>query len=305
MNAKEVDTWQATALYRLEEWHNVIHGGPPNSSLAQTIEFDGLIYNFLLFRLCRPSPACPAPNTTLRQYSLKAALSIVKIYAANSSRGHLFYIWHAMYHLHEIAVFLVQFTLGAMDNFSPSALQRAENITSETLHATLKSVLSIMSGTTRRWPEIQLSIDTLQTVVEPVLTQLQEWAEARPLQSHTLPPHVEVELSLLTMQLAVPCRQPFFGGSIPQSQHLPLLHGADSTVFKAICLPVDESSLQHANNHPTTATSLLSPAGQGSPPVPVDRWTQYDDLWQMSPGALEDLFGALNYLHDIEDIDSF
>jgi hypothetical protein len=313
MTPSEIQLWHGTASRRLREWYTITHGAK-NQNLAQTIQFNELIFNFLLFRLNRPSPGYPIPTLEMLQQSISAALRIISIYTYNAGEGLLFYIWHAMQQLFELTVFFLQLILGAIQSFAPADLWILNKINLQRLDEAVEGAFNVMWRMSERWPETGNCIACLQYVSKPILLEMQNWLQQdRPLVAQ-LDSRVEAQMRSLVEAFNLPFQQTFStisneGITNDLVSHItPILLDQDGSSSSPVyeSLSRDAGNSYNTTSHQTlvfekvseTTNEMMTALRCNNPYSPGEGYILNNDLWEMSSEQLDMLFGALDPLDD-------
>ncbi len=167
--------WYLRMETLLGQWHQSVR---QSITLADKIEFHETLFQIQVLRLNRPSPRFPRPDPGMQKKAIQAATALIKEFSVFAQLDRMFMIWHAAHCVIEAATYLLSTVLAATES---RAVDRShvDGMDVTVLVRYIKTLPSLVSKLTRRWPSIAPHASILRLVSQSTLEALQHWSEGQ------------------------------------------------------------------------------------------------------------------------------
>ncbi|RDL41628.1 uncharacterized protein BP5553_01607 [Venustampulla echinocandica] len=269
--------WFSNIHDRLDSWY---HSVREDTEVSDKIQFYEIHYRTQVFRLNTLSARCPAPTFEMRTKALKSALMLIKDLYAMQRLGKLFYVFHYSHYVVEFGLSLLEtITAGAEDiGKRPTHL---DNIDVALLTGAVRSIPALLQQLSYRWPPLQQTASTFDSLSAPILQSLERYSEGDHL-GYITTPSVKLRIRHLLM-----------GSFLTNSVHEPLVdtEQQDGSVFvpdnietlfavPPLLLPDGEAIFHMQQQVPINNSLVAIDPNQALPSQIFDRSWSIDNAFQ-------------------------
>lgn len=165
------EIWHRDISRQLDKWYEAVGG---NGDLSEKIEFYETFYWNQVFRLNRPSPACPRPSIEMRRKSTRSALRLMHEVSTTQRRGKLFYIFHNAHYLVDTGLSLLESIATGIQHVEQE-LTHLDKADVPALVGTVRSIPVSLRQMARRWPTLYSSANAVEQRSLELIKGLERW----------------------------------------------------------------------------------------------------------------------------------